>query len=105
MKITERVEVTRELFVAPCLSCGGTDILLNDSGYSSFNIGGGQCKTCGRESREGNLSCYVSMDTLANIWNRENDISRLIEAQETIIKDAKERIKNLKKKPIQKSQK
>lgn len=99
MKITETKEVVREIYLAPCLKCGSEDILITDSNYSSFNIGGGTCRAC-KHSVTGSCSCDVSMDTLANIWNRGNDIKTLIKEQEEIINLAKIRINDLSQKII-----
>lgn len=91
MQVTETVVVTREIHVAPCLECGHTDILLSDSGYSSFNVGGGKCKKCGNEV-SGSVSCIPTMTDLASIWNAENDVAKLIAAERAKIEDAQQRI-------------
>ena len=98
MQVTETKTVTREIYVAPCLKCGGKDIRLSDSNYSSFNTGGGWCKAkgCGHEAT-GSVSCSPTMDDLAGIWNAANDIPSLIKAQEATIATATQRIGELNK--------
>lgn len=100
MKITEEVVIKKELAVAPCIKCGGDNILVSDSNYSSFNTGGGKCKDCGHEVNSG-VGCFPKISELVNIWNYGNDIELLIEKEEKIISKAKEeisRLKSLKKK-------
>lgn len=94
MLVKETVVVERELHVAPCLECGNTDILLSDSGYSSFNCGGGKCKKCGHTA-QGAVSCIPSMTDLAHIWNASNDIPTMIAAERAKIEQAEKRIKEL----------
>lgn len=92
MKITETV--TREVYVAPCIKCGSSDIAISDYGYSAPNIGGGQCKKCKHEVTSG-CSCIVDMRTLISIWNAGNDPQRLIKEQEKIIENAQKIIDEL----------
>lgn len=89
MKIKETVE--REVYVAPCLECGSSDILITDSNYSSFNTGGGKCKVCGHTTSAG-VGCLPTMRELISIWNSGNDVKQLIAAQKEIIKKAQEEI-------------
>lgn len=97
MLIKEQTVVEREIHLAPCLECGSSDIELIDSNYSSFNIGGGECKKC-RHKATGNVSCMPKVDHLAAIWNAGNDIPALIRAEEKKIAEAAERIAALKAK-------
>ena len=97
MLITESQTVQREIHVAPCLECGNTEIRLTDSGYSSFNQGGGECLKCGHATHAG-VGCLPSMDDLAAIWNAGNDIPTLIKAEEAKIAQAQARIDELKAK-------
>lgn len=97
MLVKETTTVEREVHVAPCLECGGTDILLSDSNYSSFNQGGGKCKKCGRETMSG-VGCLPKIDELAAIWNHGNDIPTLIQAEQDKIAAAEKRIAELKDK-------
>lgn len=97
MRITENKTVQREIHVAPCLECGHTEIRLTDSGYSSFNQGGGDCPKCGHVTHAG-VGCLPTMDELAAIWNAGNDIPTLIKAEEAKIAQAQARIDELKAK-------
>ena len=95
MLIKETVEIERELHFAPCLKCGGGDIVLSDSNYSSFNFGGGRCRNCGHEISKP-VGTLPSKDALAAVWNAENDIPSLIAAEEKTIASAQARIEALK---------
>lgn len=97
MLITETVTIEREIHVAPCLECRNTDIQLSDSNYSSFNMGGGKCLKCKR-STISEVGCLLTLNDLAQIWNAGNDISLLLNAQNTIIANANIRIAELKAK-------
>lgn len=97
MQIQETVTVTRNIHVAPCLECGHTDIQLSDSGYSSFNTGGGLCKKCGHTAT-GPVSCIPKIADLAAVWNASNDIPTMIRAEEAKISEAERRIASLKAK-------
>lgn len=96
MKITETKTVTetRDVEVAPCLKCGGTDIKISDFGYFQGNSGGGTCGTCGHEvfSRCGDSP---SVDVLVGIWNKGNDIVSLIAVEQATITQSTERIETL----------
>lgn len=92
MLVTETVQ--REVHVEPCLECGGTDILISDQNYSSFNRGGGKCKTCGHEVSEG-VGCLPTPKELVAIWNAANDIPALIRAEGHHIQAAQARIAEL----------
>lgn len=95
MQVTEHKAVTRDIQVAPCLKCGGTDIQLSDSNYSSFNQGGGKCKGCGHEATAG-VGCLPSMDDLAAIWNAANDIDKLMAKEQAVIAASSARLDELK---------
>lgn len=95
MLVTETITVQHEIHVAPCLKCGHTDILLSDSNYSSFNVGGGECKKC-RHTSTASVGCSPTMKELAAIWNAGNDIPALIKAEEAKIAAATKRINELK---------
>jgi hypothetical protein len=96
VQITETKQVKREIYVAPCIACNNTDISLSDCGYSSFNIGGGYCKSCKREVNAG-CGTFPTPDQLAAIWNSLNCVKTLIAAEEKKITDAKLRIAELSK--------
>jgi hypothetical protein len=93
MKIKETVE--REIAVAACFECGGSDISISDSNYSSFNTGGGKCKACGHESNAG-CGCLPTPGELVAIWNAANDPKLLIAAQEAKALSAKSAIAEIK---------
>ena len=94
MLVKETKTVEREIHVAPCLECGGVEIDLGDSGYSSFNVGGGKCKKCGHETT-GGVGCLPKIDELAAIWNAGNDIPYLIDVEKAKIAKANECIAKL----------
>lgn len=62
--------------IKPCLKCGGTHIKLNDLGYSTFNIGYGECYKC-KNKVTGGCYGYPSKEELARIWNSGNDAKLL----------------------------
>lgn len=97
MLINETVAVVRELHVAPCLACGETNIELSDSGYSSFNIGGGRCTACGHKTT-GTVGCLPTMEQLAAVWNAGNDIPHLLAVEEGMIANAAARMAELRMK-------
>jgi nucleoside 2-deoxyribosyltransferase len=94
MLIEKTVTTTVDVYVAPCIKCGGTDINIRDMGYSNPNIGGGTCKTCKHEVMQG---CTWDVDkmTLIRIWNDSNDITKLIAQQQAIIDKAQAEINTL----------
>ena len=94
MQVTETRTITRDLHVAPCLKCGHADILLSDSGYSAFNLGGGRCKQCGHDV-SASVGCNPTMDDLAAIWNKANDIQQLLDVQLAAIDEAQARVLEL----------
>jgi len=91
MELVEKVITERVLQVSACLKCGGENIVISDSGYSSFNIGGGHCNDCGHSVTSG-VGCLPTKSELVSIWNKGNDIQILIEEQEEIIAEAEEEI-------------
>ena len=77
--------------INPCVKCGSTDIHIYDQGYSSFNVGGGQCKGCGNKEYSNNLGCFPTKEELTEIWNRGNPIyvpQDEVDKLTKIIKDA-----------------
>lgn len=54
--------------IEPCLVCKGTNILLRDCGYTTFNYGIGECKDCGRKVSAG-CDSDPSKERLTKIWN------------------------------------
>lgn len=97
MKIIETREV--EVHVAPCIECGSTDITIADCGYSSFNKGGGKCKSCGHEVYQ-TVSCLPNIRSLIGIWNTANDIDHLIAQEHEKIQNAQRRIDELTRKKV-----
>ena len=97
MKLMEKVTVTREIDVAPCVKCGGDDIDIYDCGYSTFNVGGGECRTCGHKVTNNHLGCFPTKTELAAIWNAGNDLEGLIKAEKDKIENARARITELEK--------
>ena len=55
--------------IKACKKCGSVDIKIYDCGYSTFNNGGGECRSCGHKSSLSSLGCCPSMDSLIGIWN------------------------------------
>lgn len=98
MIVEETKIIKREVYVAPCIKCGSSDIRIYDCGYPSFNCGGGECRKCGNKVTATSLECDPSIDVLAAIWNGENDIASLIAEAEKNIKDNQQLIKTLKRK-------
>ncbi|GBG14878.1 uncharacterized protein NMK_2479 [Novimethylophilus kurashikiensis] len=97
MQITETKTVTetKEIYVAPCLKCGSADIKLWDCGYTEGNVGGGVCKECGHEGKQGWIGSSPSKEQLAGIWNAANDIDTLITAENTKIEASRRTITEL----------
>ena len=76
----EKVTVLKEVKVKPCKTCKSKNIRLHDCGYSSFNVGGGECLNCGKCSTSQNISCNPTKKELARIWNdgqKPTEIERL----------------------------
>jgi DNA-directed RNA polymerase subunit RPC12/RpoP len=64
--------------IYPCLECGSEEVELFDSGYTTFNVGGGRCKKCKREVSIKTLPWNPSKEDLTQVWNNDNDpINRL----------------------------
>ena len=96
MKITERVTRTREIHIEPCIKCGSEGASIGDCGYSSFNIGGGVCRTCA-VSQTAPCGTLPEKDELVNIWNKANSVTGLIDQQRSVIRTAVSRIFELRK--------
>lgn len=92
MLIKETVE--RDVYVAPCLKCGSTEIRIDDDNYSSFNQGGGECMTCGHKTYAG-VGCLPKIEEMIAIWNAGNDIDTLIKVETRKIEEATAAIKEL----------
>lgn len=73
---------------APCIKCGGTEIVFADAGESAFNYAYGKCqnKKC---SHEVNFDCgiFIEMKDIVAAWNKQNDFELLAKAKEAKIKD------------------
>lgn len=89
--------VKKKVNVAPCIQCFSTEIVLTDFGYSSFNIGGGRCKNCGREATS-SCSTFPKLEELAKCWNIGNDVDYLIAKENKSIEVIKKRIQKLEEK-------
>ena len=70
--------------IKPCKKCGSTEIKLWDCNYSSFNLGGGTCKKCGREVKS-EAGCLPSKNDLIKIWNSGQKPTKL-ETLQTCLK-------------------
>ena len=77
--VTERVE--KKISYAPCIICGGTDILFGDAGESSFNYASGECKTCKHEVVF-DCDIFPKMETIVKVWNKENSLDSVIKKKE-----------------------
>lgn len=74
----------------PCRKCGSKDVDIWDCGYSSFNVGGIKCLSCGHEVKVS--PCGLDpQDELITAWNKDKPT---IEEQ---LKAAKKEIRRLKK--------
>jgi hypothetical protein len=93
--IEEPSIVRTKVDIAPCLTCGSTDIHFFDYGYYQGNSGGGRCKSCNNESTS-SLHWNATIKDWIKIWNGCNDIPTLILREQTKIADANIRIKELK---------
>ena len=81
--------------IAPCIKCGSKEIELYDCGYSSFNCGGGKCKSCGHKVSDCYLGCFPTQQELASIWNGKNDAKLLLARLAKQKKDIEKQIKRL----------
>jgi hypothetical protein len=97
MIVTETKKTTREIYVAPCVKCGGSDIHLSHNNDSSFNMGGGKCVKCGHEVVV-DLSINPVVGQMAAAWNAKNDIATLIRAEKGVIALAQSNILELESK-------
>lgn len=60
--------------IQPCIKCGGTNILIADCNYSSFNIAYGKCQNpkCNNK-RTYSCGCLVKRDEIIKWWNKDNN--------------------------------
>ncbi|WP_410951006.1 hypothetical protein [Pseudomonas sp. S1(2024)] len=98
MPSEETVTLAGNIYVAPCLQCGGTDIVLLHNHDTSLNMGGGKCKKCGVEALA-ELSVNPRAGQMAAAWNAQNDTQTLIRKELGIIAQAQRRVLELKAKP------
>ncbi len=63
--------------IEPCFDCGSPDINIWDCGYSSFNIGGGTCKKCGRKI-SGSVGWNDFKKDSLELWNNANGLVHLL---------------------------
>ena len=54
-----------------CIKCGSKDIKIWDCGYSSFNVGGADCKKCGNKVKLDMCGCFPKNEII-DIWNKAN---------------------------------
>ena len=79
--------------IRPCIKCSSTDITIWDCGYSSFNIGGAECKNCGNKVKCDPCGCFPR-DEIIGEWNYENPtLQKEIKRIELEISGRKEEIR------------
>lgn len=64
--------MNKEIDIKPCIECDGTNIDMNDCGYSSFNVAWAECQDCGHKVTIQPCSWNISKDVIAHKWNEEN---------------------------------
>ena len=78
LQLEEREIKKTDIYYAPCIKCGGENIVFGDAGESSFNYASGECQTKGCKHRVF-MDCdtfHKKKDIIAG-WNRENDIDKI----------------------------
>lgn len=79
-----------------CITCGSDNITINNCGYSSFNVGSGECKQCGNTTTSNNGS-WDNSDWIIEGWNYSNPTKKQeIEQLEFKIKKFQEQIEKAK---------
>ena len=78
--------------IRPCLECGSTDIKIWDCGYSSFNVGGATCNSCGNKTKLSVCGCFPEGDIITQ-WNSHNpNLEEAIEKIHLSTKNLKKQI-------------
>ena len=92
-----KVTTTKNEFIeyAPCIKCGCDEVRFVNCGYSSFNVGYGECTKC-NHTVECNLDWNSPDSEIIRYWNRENDPVQLIQSYEREIRVLNEKIKSMK---------
>ncbi len=80
--------------VAPCFECNSKDIAFSHYGHPRFNYGGGECRQCGHKTFSA-MGINPTDEDAVKIWNAQNSISELIDAQRRTIQASKKRILEL----------
>lgn len=75
----------------PCIKCDSTNIKIFDCGYSSFNVGGGECRDC-KHKVSGAVNINWQSDSL-RVWNTANDLNALIAAKKAQLEPLLEVVK------------
>jgi hypothetical protein len=107
-----KIKTTKDEFIeyAPCIKCGCDEIRFVNCGYTTFNVGYGECTKC-NNSVECSIDWNSSDSDIIRYWNRENDPQILLRTYEREIIVLNEKIKTIKqtirdyKKKIKKHQK
>jgi hypothetical protein len=92
-----KVTTTKEEFIeyAPCIKCGCDEVKFVNCGYSSFNVGYGECTKCNHS-----VKCDIDWNSpdseIIRYWNRENDPVQLIQTYEREIINFNDKIRSLK---------
>lgn len=80
-----------------CYKCGEKDVKIRNCGYSSFNVGSGECPSCGFKVNASNGD-WDNDDWIINEWNFRNPTKEQeIERLEKQVNTLQEKIKKLKK--------
>ncbi len=69
---TEAVQVP--IPTEPCVKCGAIDVIIDDCGYSSFNVGTVHCGECGYAVK---ASGMASIREYIHWWNGESERLRI----------------------------
>jgi ribosomal protein L37E len=94
-EITKVVITTVEIL--PCIKCGSEKVEIWNCGYSSFNVAGGLCKSCGHGEEWKGADWNEPERNISEFWNRRNNPDILIAEYQQEIAKHQEAISELRK--------
>ena len=95
MHVEDVIRTVKQTEVLPCIKCGSEEIDIWNCEYSSFNVAGGTCKSCGNKVKINNCDCDIANKYIAEVWNEANDPKKLKAQYEKQIKELEDKIKDL----------
>ena len=96
LKVNKIIE--EDVYYAPCIECGCDELIFNNCGYTTFNVGSVKCKNCENKVEIKYLDTNATDADMVSFWNEKNDVNILISELEEHIDECNEKLKFYKSK-------